>query len=152
MTDNEKAANDLLNKDLEKAATEVRKEDNLYFEGVFWVVADTFEDILNGNFELVSEKFPVDYAGVRQHKFDKNFWSHKDIWEKKYQSKYGVGYKYYPRGRIVVRNGKAWMNMHSDIYLQQVVDAVTSEFCIRELEHIPSFKNDAGSHYDYQLK
>lgn len=152
MRHNEEIANEMLNREL--AATESRKEDDLYFQGIFWVVADSFEDILNNNFKLISEKFLVDYSGKLQQPFDSKFWSHKDIWEKKYETEYnGVGYKYYPRGRIVVKNGKAWMNMHSDIYLPQIVDAVTSEFQISKLEHIPSFKNGAdGSHYDYQLQ
>lgn len=138
----------------QKSAVESRKEDDLYFEGAFWIIANSLEDIYAGNFEILSEKFLVNYEGKLQQEFDANTWSHQKIWETKYTNKYqGKSYKYFPRGRIVVKNGKAYFNCPYEIYLPQVVDAVTKDFCIGKLEHIAATKSsENGSHYDFELE
>ena len=42
---------------------EVRKEDDLYFIGPFWIIGKSVEDINNGNFSLICEKFLINWGG-----------------------------------------------------------------------------------------
>ena len=46
-----------------KILNEVRKEDDLYYTGAFWIVADSFSDIIKGNFRIVGNKILTDYNG-----------------------------------------------------------------------------------------
>ena len=40
-----------------KQLNEVRKEDDIYFSGAFWIIADSFRDILiNNNISIVGEQ------------------------------------------------------------------------------------------------
>ena len=39
---------------------EVRKEDDLYYTGAFWIIADAFTDIIRGNFRIIGNKILTD--------------------------------------------------------------------------------------------
>ncbi len=138
----------------EKPAFEVRKEDDIYYQGAFWLIANELEDIYKGDFSIICEKVLVDYTGKLLQPYDPTLWAHQQIWNKKYQDKYpDKDYKYFPRGRIVVKNGKAYFNCPVEVYLPQVVDSIEKEFCIEKLEHIAATKSsENGSHYDFRLK
>ena len=122
------------------------------YSGLFWIIADSFEEILNGNFQLAAEKYAVDEQGKPREAVSPERKSHKYIWDERFKEKYGHSYKYYPRGSVVAGNKRAYMNMHSDTYLSQVVDAVTREFELRGLEHFPIFRDEAPWYYTYELK
>jgi len=82
-------------------AFEVRKEDDLYLVGPFWLVADSLKELLNCNFKLLNEKFLVDYQGNYVNRVPRSQFTHKGIWETKYKGKYNqVSFDYYPRGRV----------------------------------------------------
>ena len=70
---------------------EIRKDDDCYYQGPFWIVADSFKEILRGNFEILSEKFLCDYAGNDLSITSKSSKVHKKIWINKYQNTYIVG-------------------------------------------------------------
>lgn len=137
-----------------KFLNEVRKEDDLYFEGIFWVIADSVEEIYNGNYNIISEKFAVDYNGNLHADFDKANWTHQDVWNNKYAKDYSnVSYKYYPRGRVVIRNGKYWINVPKEIYLPDIIDNIVTEFNLGKLEANSAIKkSSSGNHYEFELK
>lgn len=39
-----------------KILKEVRKEDNNYFEGSFWIIADSVDKLLCGDFNIIGQK------------------------------------------------------------------------------------------------
>ena len=46
----QKEINEMLNREL--SATEVKKEDDFYFVGPFWIIGQSVEEINKGNFEF----------------------------------------------------------------------------------------------------
>ena len=84
---------------------EVRKEENYYFQGPFWIIADSFINILKGNFELLSEKYLSDYEGKYiDDNSSKTSKTHKQLWKSKLSSKFNdeYDYDYFPRGRVSI--------------------------------------------------
>lgn len=60
---------------------EVRKEDDLYYTGAFWIVADAFTDIIRGNFRIIGNKILTDYAGdYKQRIVSKRSLSRSALW------------------------------------------------------------------------
>ena len=132
-----------------------RKEDEIFYQGPFWIIADTFKDIHRGKFELLGEPLPCDYQGnYIDDTTSKSSKTHKRIWESEYRDSYNnVDYTYYPRGRVAVYEGTAFIHLNSKCNIPSVVDAIISKYNIDKLE-IEIDLNDVyqGSHYDFQLK
>lgn len=42
----------------------VRKEDEVYYQGAFWIVGDSVRDIKRGNFEIIGIQIASDYKGT----------------------------------------------------------------------------------------
>lgn len=135
---------------------EVRKEDDLYYNGVFWVVADSVIDILKGNFKLVGKKFPVDYEGNYIENNTTKSMTHKYIWEEEFAEKYNnVPFNYFPRLRCNVYQGQVFINLHSITNLPKVIDAITKECNYSKLDNGYEIDNNdelQGSHYNFLLK
>ena len=147
---------------MEKRVNAVRKEDDIYYNTVFWIVAPTIRDILankkdeNGKpkWEMVGLKFEVNYEGEYLDPINKNDLTHKRIWAKEYANKYGQSdYTYYPRGRVNINKGVAYVNINSLMNCPHIIDAIIEASNIGKLELELDF-NDTyqGSHYDFQLK
>lgn len=138
-----------------KIITETRKEDDLYYKGGFWIIADTYPDILMGNFRLIGEKIPVSFYGeLQRNNPNKKNETHQALWASKYRQYYpNKSYDYFPRGRVEVYNGVAYVNINSRCNTPNVVDTIIREYNLGNLELNLSC-NDIrqGSHYDFQLK
>lgn len=66
----------------------VRKEDEVYYQGAFWIVGDSVRDIKRGNFEIVGIQLPCDYQGdYLEDVGSKNSLSHKNLWNRKSSTK-----------------------------------------------------------------
>lgn len=135
--------------------TEVRKEDDLYYNGVFWIVADSVKDILKGKFKLVGKKFEVDYDGNYLNPVRGKEMTHKYIWENEFTSTYNnVPFNFYPRLRCNVYKGQVFINLHSLINLPKVIDAVTDACNYHKLNNgfeIDNNDEEQGSHYNFLL-
>lgn len=135
--------------------TGTRKEDELYYQGPFWLIADNFKDIHRGKFEIIGELLPCDYSGnYVNDTTSKSAKTHKRIWESDYAKKYNnVDYAYYPRGRVAIYEGTAFIHLNSKCNIPSVIDAVIDKYKIKKLE-IEVDLNDVyqGSHYDFALK
>lgn len=131
-----------------------RKEDELYFQGPFWIIADTFKDILRGKFALICEKYPCDYNGEYENSnLSKSQKTHSRIWKEKYSKLYNTDdYTFYPRGRVSVYRGTAFIHINSRCNIPSVIDKVIEEYCIGNLQ-LEIDLNDTyqGSHYDFKL-
>lgn len=130
---------------------EVRASDELYFNGVFWVVADSYRDILIGNFHLIAHKYLVNIDGEEIYKTSKASKTHKATWANE-----NIPYDYYPRGRVNIYNGEVFINLNSKINLPQVINKVIDEFKIEKLvDKITVYDIDNlqdGNHYDFKLR
>ena len=129
--------------------------DNLYYQGPFWIVADNFKDILRGNFKLLGKQYECDRSGTyTDDSLSKRQRTHKKIWIQEYQDKYhNADWDYFPRGRVSIYEGTAFIHLNSRCNLPKVIDAVISKYHLAELE-VEIDLNDTyqGDHYNFQLK
>lgn len=132
---------------------EVRKEDDLYYTGAFWIVADSFTDIIRGNFRIVGNKILTDYEGnFKQAIISKRSLSHKALWDHKFKAELNSDkeFDYYPRGRVGLISGKAYININWHCNMPKIIDSVTDMYEIRKLD--PEIVMEDGAHYEFKLK
>lgn len=133
---------------------EVRKEDDIYYQGPFWIVGDSVVEILRGNFSLVGEKYPVDYEGRSlEVEVSKNAQSHKNTWKREYASKYkNLPYNYFPRGRVTVYQGLAFIHLHSLMNTPAIVNKIIQMYELNKLQCEVELNDEIqGAHYDFLL-
>ena len=76
-----------------KILKEVRKEDNNYFEGSFWIIADSVDKLLCGDFNIIGQKESTTYEGIRNRDRNVKLLTHKQLWDS-YKKDYDVEYDY----------------------------------------------------------
>ena len=138
-----------------KLLTEVRKEDDYYYQGPFWIVSDSFDAMMQGKFEILGELILTDFFGVyKDTTHSKRFYIHKTLWNtEKYKSIYkDKPYNYYPRGRVVIRNGKAYININSLCNNPKVIDKIVGKYELKKLPYTISYNDSEGSHYDFLMQ
>lgn len=138
---------------IQKILTETRKEDNLYFAGPFWIIGDSLDEINNGEFEIIEEKYLVYYDGKPILPIMKSQATHQAIWENKYKNKFGVPYNYFPRGRVVFQNGNLYLNIPEGLSVDAIQDRLLKEFDYRRGFDKVFYKDPTtGGHYNFLLK
>ena len=134
---------------------EIRKEEDTYYQGAFWILADSVKDIYRGNYTLIGNKLLSDYNGNYVEKIDsKKALTHKRLWsEYAPEGLKDKDYTYLPRGRVAIYEGTAFIHLNSRMNMPELVDAIIEMYSLNKLEIELDF-NDAyqGSHYDFQLK
>ena len=139
---------------MKKYVSGIRKDDELYYQGPFWIIADTFKDIHRGKFSLLCVPLLCDFSGnYIGDATSKSAKTHKTIWDQ-YKAEYNnVEYTYYPCGRVAVYEGTAFIHLNSRCNIPSVINAIIAAYHIDKLE-IEIDLNDTyqGSHYDFQLK
>lgn len=136
-----------------KQLNEVRKEDDLYFQGAFWIKGDSLKSIKDGEFSiLIGSKILSDFYGdyVSDVPLTKNQLSHEKLWK-------NIGdnheWNYYPRGRVAIDQGTAYVHLNSDCVTDAIKDAIIKEYDIEGLRIVYDYNNEyQGSHYDFLLK
>lgn len=124
---------------------EVRKEDELYFQGPFWIEGESVRDIKLGNFNLISFKYPCDINGTQLSDIKNN--THKEVWDR------AEDFDYYPRGRVGIFNGIAYINLHSLFNQPDIIDSVIKEYNLEKLEIEVKLEDEKiGHHYQFKLK
>lgn len=132
---------------------EIRKKDDLYFAGPFWVLGASLEEINRGNFVLLAEKFLVDYEGTPVSKVPKSQYTHKGIWENKYKNELGTEYNYYPRGRVSQKRGKAYLNIPEGLNQDVLLPVIKKQYDIKQnFDLIKNTDPTTGNHYSFNLR
>lgn len=132
---------------------EVKREEDLYYSGCFWVVANTFEDIIKGNFKLLVDKYLVDYEGKEVLPTERKLKVHKNIWDTKYKKIYNEEYNYYPRGRVSFYNGKCYINLVTNVNFPKVMHKIYEEFDLNRLNNDEiEIIEESKEHYNFLLK
>lgn len=134
---------------------EVRKEDEIYFVGPFWIISKSEYDINKGNFRLVGEKIPVDYEGnyLNGTSSRKGTTSHKKLWAE-YALKYdNVPYNYFPRGRVRIVDGGIFIHLNSKTNTPRVINSIIEMYGLEKLTDINIEEDDLqqGDHYNFLL-
>ena len=134
----------------------VRKEDDIYYQGAFWIVGDSVDAIKRNNFEIVGLQLPCDYDGnYLETVGSKSSLTHSKLWDNKFKDKINpnVTYDYYPRGRVAIYKGKAWIHLHSLFNQPSIIDKVVEMYNLNKLDYEIDL-NDTyqGSHYDFSLE
>lgn len=141
---------------MKKQISETRKEDNLYFKGPFWVIASSVHNLLMGDYSLLCEKELCTYEGkLDRSRPNRKEQTHEQVWNK-FKSQYGTGnlpYNYFPRGRVEVYQGKAYININSLLNKPQIINDILKEYQIENLEyHVFAIDELQGEHYNFKLK
>lgn len=137
-----------------KCAKETRKDEDLYYQGAFWIIGESVRAIKQGKFTIVGAKLPCDFDGNYLQKYaSKNALTHKRLWQDFNRDYKDKPYNYFPRGRVAIYKGIAYIHLHSLFNQPTIVDAVTREYSLGKLE-IEVDCNDLyqGSHYDFILE
>lgn len=135
-------------------ATEVRKEDDLYLVGPFWIIGDSLEDIYTGKYKILSEKFLYTYEGRPLKRVLPSEFTHKGIWEKKYKPLYkNVDFDYYPRGRVSEKEGKSFLNIPETLNKDFLIEALRKEYDVKSgFSGIKFTDPTSGNHYTFKLR
>ena len=114
----------------------MEKEDN-YYSGAFWLIGESLADIKNGNFQLLCHKIITDFDGNFCEEIpSKRSLSHKRLWNEIYRDKLNSDkpYNYYPRGRVGICKGVAYINIIEDASIPLITDAIICEYEIDKLK------------------
>lgn len=133
---------------------EARKEDELYYEGPFWIKADTYRDMQRGNFELIAYKILVNYNGDPREPYNKREFTHKKLWARDFSDS-GFEYYHYPRGRVNIYKGIVYINLHSKCNTPKVINRIIKEYKLEKFSQL-DFEieyNDIsqGPHYNFEI-
>lgn len=132
---------------------EVRKEDDLYFEGPFWIISPSMEELNKGNFTILSNQYLVDFYGKPVLPLPRYQSTHEYIWNSKYKDSFGVHpYNYYPRGRVVFKEGKVYLNIPKGLPDDLIKKEVARKFDYDEFDNVFYKDPTSGNHYTFELK
>ena len=141
-----------------KFLNEVRKEDDLYYCGPFWIIGNSVKDIFKGNFNIIGEKIAVNFKGdyLDSTLKRKGSTSHSALWQK-YEKDFGnKSYTYFPRGRVRLYDGEVYIHINSKMNTPKVIDAIIKFYNLQKFsqENINIEHDDElqGSHYNFELK
>lgn len=141
-----------------KQLNEVRKEDDLYFSGAFWIVANSFRDILlNNNVTIVGEQLATNYDGSYAQSINSlKGLTHKRLWRDKFKHIVNTEqeYNFYPRGRVGIHNGLAYINLPVEcISAPHLIDLIRHFYGIEKLEYEVVPQDSAKmDNYSFDLK
>lgn len=132
---------------------EVRKEDDLYFEGPFWIISLSMEELNKGNFTILSNQYLVDFYGKPVLPLSRYQSTHEYIWNSKYKDSFGVHpYNYYPRGRVVFKDGKVYLNIPKGLPDDLIKKEVARKFDYDKFDNVFYKDPTSGNHYTFELK
>lgn len=132
---------------------EVRKEDDLYFEGPFWIISPSMEELNKGNFTILSNQYLVDFYGKPVLPLTRYQSTHEYIWNSKYKDSFGVHpYNYYPRGRVVFKDGKVYLNIPKGLPDDLIKKEAARKFDYDEFDNVFYKDPTSGNHYTFELK
>lgn len=132
---------------------EVRKEDDLYFEGPFWIISPSMEELNKGNFTILSNQYLVDFYGKPVLPLTRYQSTHEYIWNSKYKDSFEVHpYNYYPRGRVAFKDGKVYLNIPNGLPDDLIKKEVARKFDYDEFDNVFYKDPTSGNHYTFELK
>lgn len=136
-----------------KKLEETKKEDDLYFQGAFWIAGDSLNAIKEGNFAiLVGSKILSTYYGdiVSDKNYSKSELTHKKLWKSLNKQE---EWDCYPRGRVAIDQGTAYVHLNSVCATDAIKDAIVNEYQLNGLRIVYDYNNEyQGSHYNFLLK
>lgn len=132
-------------------------EDDSYYQGPFWLIADSYQSIVDGQFTLIGQQYMSDYDGnylYEDVELSKHAKTHEYAWMTNYATEYPPhsDYTYYPRGRVAIYKGKAYIHINSRCNLKKVISTIKEAYHIERLD-LQIDENDVyqGSHYTFKL-
>lgn len=133
--------------------TETRKENELYFQGAFWIVGNSLNNILNGDFKLVEgSRLFTDYYGdyIVDDIPKKSTLTHKHLWSKINSNH---EWDYYPRGRVAIDQGTAYIHLNSKCATKEIINSIIDRYCIDKLRIVLDYNNEnQDEHYNFKLE
>ena len=141
--------------DDDNSLNEARKEDDMYFQGAFWIKGDSIKDIARGNFEIIGNTLLSDYNGNSEEadKIGRRNLTHKKLWPTYAKELSDKPFNYLPRGRVAIFDGTAYIFLHSFFNQPKVIDAVIRKYHLEKMNYELEFNDvEQGDHYDFLLR
>lgn len=138
-----------------KILQEVRKEEDLYYQGAFWIKGNSVLDIKKGKFEIIGIKLPSNYDGSYTSDVarSKSSLTHKRLWPEYAKELADKEYNYLPRGRVSIYQGTAFIHLNSLFNQPSIIDSIIKFYSIEKLNiYIDLNDTYQGSHYDFSLR
>lgn len=142
-----------------KRVNALSKEDDIYYEGPFWIIADSVREIYQGKFEIVGEVVAVDYNGnyMDETLKKKGATSHRKLWKESGYSMWNETYEYnhFPRGRVRIHDGEVYVHINSKMNTPRIINAIVKEYNLYKFGNDINIEEDdllQGSHYEFLLK
>ena len=132
-------------------------KNNSYYQGAFWIAGDCVKEILNGKYKLICHKIQSDYNGkMLDEIISKRSLSHKRLWNEIYKQKVNakVDFNYYPRGRVGIYNGTAFINIIDVCNTEQIINDILKEYHLYglEIKVMPCDRATDNGHRAFTLK
>ena len=126
------------------------------FKGSFWIITPSIDQMHKGNFTLLGEKYLVDYDGnYVNDTTSKRAKTHSQLWKKLRETNADLPKSptYYPRGRVEIYKGKAYIHINSRCNIPSIIDKIIEYYGISKLEQEVEL-NDVtqGSHYGFEVE
>lgn len=141
-----------------KVLKEVRKEDDAYYQGAFWIIGNSVKEIKSNNYRIIGKQILSNYNGdYIENIKSKNSLTHRKLWNSlnPLEDKQ-IPWNFFPRGRVSIYNGIAYIHLNSLFNQPSIVDSIIKIYHLEKLgqENIQVDLNDTyqGSHYDFLLK
>ena len=138
---------------------EVRKEDDTYYQGGFWIIGNSVLDILEGKFKIIGHRelsnYNGDYIDLKQ---SYKSLTHERLWRDEFGKDFNdndekLPYNFYPRGRVAIYKGNAIIHLYHLFNNPKIIDAVINYYGVNELNIKVEFNDQTqGSHYDFILE
>ena len=130
-------------------------EDRQLYKGVFWIVDnDNLYNNRNYCFTIPCDNIGDTINNEYGTSKDGYTHNHKGLWSQ-LSSKltHNKPFDYYPRGRVVITNGKATIWVNPNLYNEDVLDFIIDEFNLTEYNGINKvvMKADYSEHYKCYL-
>ena len=126
------------------------------YQGAFWILGDSVKSILGGDYRLICHKIRSDHIGNMLDEIkSKKSLSHKRLWNGIYKNAVNpdADYNYYPRGRVGINNGIAFINIIDACNTPKIIEDIIKEYRIDGLEiRVMAYdKNVDGGHRAFTL-
>ncbi len=119
-------------------------------KGIFWVLADTIEDITPANLLVVATHCDIEGNAYDQSQCNSksgNSFNHKATWHMlSTKVTRRRAFDYYPRGRVEVTRRKATIWLNGILHVEEIVADITRQFGLVNLDSIKVMV-DGSEHY-----
>lgn len=117
----------------------------ILYQGYFWIIGESKKEIRKGNFHLLGQKLPCDENGKS---YRGQLLNHCQLFSK-FSNKLNNQLDYYPRGKVIIYSGRAFILISDSIKCPAVLDRIKELYNLYSLN---KFAEETDVDYDGMKK